>query len=182
MSKSKTAVSGKAKPVVSSTNSRKEKNPGEVRSAGQDPETEVFPRRSSELTSSQFAQDPQTGALTSQFSGWHPEELEAFDESSARISSAARAPSHSGTLDESSARMRSSAGALSHSPLPASPESTVLCIPTFSGARLLCCTLVADRALPSGYEAEFEGLMRTVEPAAERQAKACAQLKPEDTT
>ena len=51
-----------------------------------------------------------------------------------------------------------------------------------SDARLLYCTLVNDGALPSGYEAEFEGLMRTVVPAAERQARAYAQLKPEDSS
>ena len=47
-----------------------------------------------------------------------------------------------------------------------------------SDARLLHRTLFDDGALPSGDEAESEGLMRGVEPAAEGQARAYAQPKP----
>ena len=50
-------------------------------------------------------------------------------------------------------------------------ESAAAGTGSVSDARLLYCTLVNDAALPSGYEAEFEGLMRTVEPAAERHAR-----------
>ena len=60
-----------------------------------------------------------------------------------------------------------------------SPESAPVGAASVSDARLLYCTSVNDGALPTGYEAEFEGVMRTVEPAAKRQARAHAQLKPE---
>ena len=182
----KTAVSGETKSLNFSSKLRFDENPGEVRSAGQSGELEVLDGSSARMSSTPGA----------------PSHFEAFDESSARMKSSAEALSHFERFDESSARMSSSAEALSHSEpsgetsawmksspealshpfLPASPDSAAFSIPSVHDARLLYCTLVADGALPGGYEVEFDSLMRTVESAAERHAKAYAQLKPEDTT
>ena len=182
---SKTLVAGQTKSVGFASSSQMGRNPGKVRSPGQVGHVEDFDGRSARIeTGAHFPNSEWTGD-------------EAFDGCSARIETGAHFlksefPPHE-TLDERSARIETGAHFLNSAsdafsrlqckcPLPASPDSTARSVAAISDSRLLYYTLVADGALPGGFELEFDGLMRTVAPAAERQAKAYAQLKPEDTT
>ena len=203
---SKTLVAGQTKTVGFASSSQMDRNPGKVRSLGQVGQVEEFDGRSSRIeTGAHFPNSEWTGdeafdgrsariETRAHFLNSELPRHEAFDERSARIETGAHFlksefPPHE-TFDERSARIETGAhflnstasDALSNAPLPASPDSIAQSVPAISDSKLLYYTLVADGALSGGSELEFDGLMRTVAPAAESQAKAYAQLKPEDTT
>ena len=171
---SKTLVAGQTKSVCFASSSQVGRNPRKVRSPGQVGHVEEFDGRSARI-------ETRAHFLNSELP-----RHEAFDERSARIETGAHFlksefPRHE-AFDERPARIETGAQLLNSTSLPASPDSTAQSVQAISDSRLLYYTLAADGALLGGFELEFDGLMRTVAPAAERQAKAYAQLKPEDTT